>query len=116
MSHADNRGETPLAAACTQLAESIDQVGATDGKDPTRCFVLMLKSRRIPIQNLTHSIVFLRLRLPNRRDVARAEAGGTPLTQAQKTARLVVPVLEAQLKGERMSLQSPRLLRLLESV
>ena len=78
----------------------MDRVGATDGKDPARCFVLMLKSRRIPIQNLTHSIVFLRLRLPNRRDVIVAEGGGTPLTQVQKMARLVLPVLEAQLKGE----------------
>ena len=53
----------------------------------------MLKSRRIPIQSLTHSIAYLRRAMPTRRDVTRAEAGITPLTQNQKLARLVVPVL-----------------------
>ena len=94
VSRGDNDGVTPLLYACTQLGLSMDRVGATDGKDPARCLVLMLKSRRIPIQNLTHSIVFLRECLPNRRDVTIAEASGTPLTQAQMTARLIVPVLE----------------------
>jgi hypothetical protein len=101
VSLASNDGMTPLISASIQLMKSMDRVGATDGKDPARCLVLMLKSRRIPIQNLAHSIAGLRPFLPNRRDVTVAEAGGAPLTQTQKTARLVVPVLEAQLKGER---------------
>ena len=98
---ASNTGMTPLVSACMQLMKSMDRVGATDGKDPARCLVLMLKSRRIPIQSLAHSIAFLRPYIPTRRDVTRAEAGITPLIQQQKAARLVVPVLEAQLKGER---------------
>ena len=97
---ASNNGQTPLISACMQLMDSMDRVGATDGKDPARCCVLMLKSRRIPIQNLTHSIAYLRRAMPTRRDVTRAEAGITPLDNEQKTARLIMPVLEAELKGE----------------
>ena len=40
----------------------------------------MLKSSRIPVQSLTHSIAFLRPDLPTRRDVTVAEAGGAPRT------------------------------------
>ena len=91
VSRAHNNGQTPLVSACMQLMNSMDRVGATDGKDPARCLVLMLKSRRIPIQSLTHSIAYMRPFLPNRRDVTVAEAGGTPLARNQRMAASSCP-------------------------
>jgi hypothetical protein len=38
--------------------------------------------------------------MPTRRQIATAEAGGKPLTSAQKMTRLIMPVLEAELRGE----------------
>ena len=45
----------------------MDRVGATDVKDPARCLVLMLKSRRVTVQNLAESIVYLRPCMPTER-------------------------------------------------
>jgi hypothetical protein len=38
--------------------------------------------------------------MPTRRQIATAEAGGKPLHPVQKMARLLMPVLEAELRGE----------------
>ena len=58
----------------------MDRVGATDGKDPTRCLVRMLKSRRISNYYMKESIAFLRHNcMPTPRQIATAEAGGEPL-------------------------------------
>ena len=86
-------GVTPLIFACTQLAGSVDQVGAPGGNNPARVLVLMLKSRRITPQCLAESIAFLRLRMPTPRMIHNAEVGGEPLTDIHKMARLVLPVL-----------------------
>jgi hypothetical protein len=100
VTRASATGQTPLAAACMQLMTSMNQVGAPGDNDPTRCLVLMLKSRRIPKHNLKKSITYLGPAMPTRREIDRAEAGGEPLEPVQKMARLIIPVLLAQLKGE----------------
>jgi hypothetical protein len=97
---ASANGQTPLISACTQLMHSMDRVGAPEGNDPARTLVIMLRSRRIPKHNLKESIVFLGQFMPTRRQIDSAEAGGEPLQPNQKMARLVIPVLMAQLKGE----------------
>ena len=51
-------GYTPLVSACMQLGLTFDQVGAPD--PPTRCLVLLLKSRRIPDYHMKESIAYLR--------------------------------------------------------
>ena len=81
-----------------QLMHAIDQIGAPEL--PTCSLVLILKSRRIPKHNLKESIVFLGQFMPTRRQIDNAEAGGEPLQPNQKMARLIIPVLLAQLKGE----------------
>ena len=78
----------------------MDQVGAPEGNDPARCLVLMLKSRRIPKHSVEETIVYMGQCMPTRRMIDTAEAGGEPLEPVQKMARLVIPVLLAQLKGE----------------
>ena len=61
--HAD--GQTPLISACMQLVQAIDQIGAPEL--PTRCLVLLLKSRRISDYYMKESIAFLRQRcMPTR--------------------------------------------------
>jgi hypothetical protein len=93
------RGMTPLVSACVQLGQTFDQVGAPE--PPTRCLVLLLKSRRITPYYMKESIAFLRQRgMPTRRQIATAEAGGKPLAPFHKTTRLLMPVLEAELRGE----------------
>jgi hypothetical protein len=92
-------GDTPLVSACYQLAKTFDQVGAPE--PPTRCLVLLLKSRRISDYYMKESIALLRRHcMPTRRRIATAEAGGKPLHPHQKMARLIMPVLEAELRGE----------------
>jgi len=109
--HADERvepclasvnGHTPLISTCVQLMDSMDQVGATEGNDPTRCLVTMLKSRRIPAHNLKESIDFLSTCLPTRRVVDTAEAGGEPLLPEHKSTLFIMPILilRAQAEGE----------------
>jgi ankyrin repeat protein len=84
-------GMTPLVSACMQLAATFDQVGAPE--PPTRCLVLLLKSRRISNYYMKESIAFLRGAMPTRRQIATAEASGKPLTSHLKMARLLLPVL-----------------------
>jgi hypothetical protein len=96
---ASTDGMTPLISACMQLAKGFDQVGASE--PPTRCLVLLLKSRRISSYYMKESIAFLRRHcMPTRRQIATAEAGGKPLHPQQKMTRLLMPVLEAELRGE----------------
>ena len=92
--------QTPLVSACTQLVMSMGQVGASEGNDPTRTLVNMLKSRRISPSMLVNGIVFMRRIMPTPRMAAAAEAGGEPLRPGQKAFCLLVPILEAQLKGD----------------
>jgi hypothetical protein len=81
-----------------QLAKGFDQVGAPE--PPTRCLVLLLRSRRITPYYMKESIALLRRAMPTRRQIATAEAGGKPLHPHQKMTRLIMPVLEAELRGE----------------
>ena len=83
-----------------QLMKSMDQVGAPEGSDPARTLVIMLKSRRIPKHSVEESITYMGTEMPTRRQIDSAEAGGESLKPVQKMARLVIPVLLAQLKGE----------------
>jgi uncharacterized membrane protein YgcG len=80
----------------------MDQVGAAVGdKDPARTLVIMLRSRRIPKHNLKESIAFLFQEcMPTRREIDSAEFGGEPLRPIHKMARLILPVLMSQLKGD----------------
>ena len=92
------RGNTPLAAACAPLAASAGRVLMTEIEDPARCLVLMLRSRRISDQHLEENIAYLSLLRVSKREEAAAE----PVMRSNfEMARIVVPVLEAQLKGER---------------
>ena len=75
-----------------QLMHAIDQIGAPEL--PTRCLVLLLKSRRISDYYMKESIAFLRQRaMPTPRQIATAEAGGKPLTSFHKMALLIMPVM-----------------------
>ena len=94
------RGQTPLLSACMQLMQSMDQIGAAGGNDPTRTLVIMLKSRRIPRHNVEETITFMGDSMPTRRQIDAAEAGGEPLDAQQKTCRIVLPVLLAHLQGD----------------
>jgi hypothetical protein len=98
MNRTNARGQTPLVSACEKLAATFDQVGAPE--PPTRCLVLLLKSRRISNYYMKENIAFMRRFMPTRRQIATAEAGGKPLHPKQKMARLLLPVLEAELRGE----------------
>jgi hypothetical protein len=90
---------TPLVSACMQLVATFDQVGAPE--PPTRCLVLLLKSRRISDYYMKENIAWLRHHcMPTGRQIATAEAGGKPLAPEKKMARLIMPVLEAELRGE----------------
>ena len=88
-------GETPLAHACFQLRNSIGQVGAPDSINPARCFVRILQSRRVTDQCLRDTIAGWKPFVPT--DQCCCER----LSPEQQTAQLVIPVLEAQLAGER---------------
>ena len=70
-----------------------DQVGAVGGKDPARCLVLMLKSRRLHKHNVEETITFMGNDMPSRRQIDNAEAGGEPLDPQHKLCRIVLPVL-----------------------
>jgi hypothetical protein len=98
-------GLTPLISACCQLEQAIDQIGAPEL--PTRCLVLLLKSRRISDYHMKESIALIRQKfMPTPRQIAKVDADGEPLpgylpmTGKQKMALLVMPVLEAELQGE----------------
>ena len=75
-----------------QIMKSMDQVGAVGGNDPARCFVLMLKSRRLPKHNVEETIQRMGHLMPSRRQIDNAEAGGEPLDPEQKLCRIVLPV------------------------
>ena len=105
VSRANGSGIPPLLQACFQMRESVDQVGAPDSVDPARTFVLMLRSRRVTDQCLRDTIAHLRRATSTTRKniarQARAKADGEPLAAIQQVAQMVIPVLEAQLQGER---------------
>jgi ankyrin repeat protein len=101
-----NSGRSPLYLACYAIMTAAEQFGTQDGRmnnsdDPTRCLVLLLQSRKLTMRNITRTIIRLRRNMPSKQQVAEAEAGGEPLTIVHKGARLAVPVLEAELRGER---------------
>ena len=106
---ADHLGNTALIAAFIYVRDNmVDRLSMLDGRtpvnhedDPARSFVLLLQSRRISMQALTQTIAQLRHVVPSKREIALAEAGGPPLSTAQKGARTVLPVLEAQIRMER---------------
>jgi ankyrin repeat protein len=80
---------SPLVGSCVQLMKSMNnQVGTVEGIDPTRSLVIMLKSRRIPADNLMISIAVLQR--------IASQCGGSD----RKAARFIIPILEAQAKGE----------------
>ena len=83
-----------------ELMHSMDQVGAAGDNDPARCLVLMLRSRRLPKHNVEETIRMMGGRMPTRRQIDAAAAGGEPLDPEQKLCRIVIPVLLAHLKGE----------------
>ena len=101
-------GQTPLLSACMQIMKSIDQVGAVGGNDPARCFVLMLKSRRLPKHNVEETIKFMGKHMPSRRQIDNAEAGGEPLSSQQKLCRIVLPVHAASSSPCAMPHRPPR--------
>ena len=100
-----NDGANALVNACTRIKECMGKVGATTEEeaeeDPARGLVLLLQSRRCTNDDLALAIQYERQNLPTRREVAKAEATGEPLDPFSRTARLVVPVLEAELAGQR---------------
>jgi hypothetical protein len=74
---ASANGMTPLTSACLQLAATFDQVGALE--TPTRCLVLLLKSRRISDYYMKENIAHLRqqcmpTRAPDRHRRGRRQA------------------------------------------
>ena len=105
VSAVNNDGENALMSACTHIRDCMGKVGATTEEeaeeDPARGLVLLLQSRRCTNDDLTVAIQYVRQSLPTRREVARAEATGEPLQSFSRTARLVLPVLEAELAGQR---------------
>ena len=102
----DNNGDSALYAACDAIMGATEQFGTQDGRmnnsnDPTRGLVVLLESRKLTMRNITRTIIGLRHNMPSKQQVAEAEAGGEPLTLAHKGARIALPVLEAELRGER---------------
>ena len=79
----------------SQVGNTASDVGAE------RCLVLLLASRRIDRRMLEHTVGQLQHMVPSKQQMAEAEATGVALHPQQQTARLVVPVLKAQLRNER---------------
>ena len=90
---ASDVGYTPLVSACMKFAATFDQIGAPE--PPTRCLVVLLKSRRITPYALCYTIKYLRLSLQ-----PHAPQDDGPVEGHRKMARLLLPVLEAELRGE----------------
>ena len=105
--HSTANPVTPLFMACGAIAESMERFGTEDGRtgeatdDPTRGLVLLLQSRNLTAQNLARTITMLRPVMPSEQQIVSAEEGGKPLTKHQKGTRIALPVLEAEIRGER---------------
>ena len=102
---------TPLLAACNGCEASGRHRSPGDaGVAAGHCFVLLLKSRRIPHRQLRHAVHVMRRFLPADQHERNWEAGGWRdgtsepgphiLTPTEQAACIVVPILEAQLAGE----------------
>lgn len=103
VSLADNWGQTPLVSSCVPLLHSVGTgVPVRDDDDRARCFVQMLKSNRVDASSLMTSIAFLKLHAPSTADHPdHPDHPVKPQDAAERVARCVVPVLEAQLDGRR---------------
>ena len=104
-----NDGIPPLASACTFVRTALGQVAPSDGRtpidpddDPARCVVQLLQTRRVRAESLSHVIERLKGYMPTRPEIdAAGTPGGQPLDAWQMVARHLLPVLRAQLRGER---------------
>ena len=103
----DNEGTFPLWHACILLAATaMSNMGACDGRfddhtDPIRGLVLLLRSRRVSTAALDQAIDQCKSYHPSERGISLAEAGGTPLTDWHLMARHVLPILQAEAKGQK---------------
>ena len=99
---AANIGQTVLDAACFHISTVLSQVGNTTSEvGAERCLVLLLASRRMDRQMLVHTAVKFQKMVPSKQEMTEAEASGVALHPQKEMARLVVPVLKAQLRNER---------------
>ena len=102
----NNEGFFPLWQACVHLTLSMSNMGACDGRfddhtDPIRGLVLFLRSRRVSTAALDQSLVLCKYHHPSERQISLAEAGGKPLTDFHLMARHVLPILQAEAKGQK---------------
>jgi hypothetical protein len=102
----DNDGYFPLWHVCVHLTLSMSNMGDCDGRfddhtDPVRGLVLFLRSRRVSTAALDQSLVMCKYYHPSKRQISLAEAGGTPLTVFHLMARHVLPILQAEAKGQK---------------
>ena len=84
-------------------------------EDPVRCVVLLLRSERIPPESLAQDVAWLKRFMPTDRELTRARNGQAvdqrsgvrhtavvdQLTAQTKAVSRLVPVLEAQVRGQR---------------
>ena len=102
----DNDGFFTLTHACIHLRTAMRNMGACDGRfddhtDPVRGLVLFLRSRRVSTAALDQSLLMCKYHHPTKRQISLAEAGGTPLTDFHLMARHVLPILQAEAKGQK---------------
>ena len=102
----DHEGYFPLWQACVHLTLSMSNMGACDGRfddhtDPIRGLVLFLRSRRVSTAALDQSIDLCKLHHPSEREISLAEAGGKQLNDFHLMARHVLPILQAEAKGQK---------------
>ena len=95
----DKGGHNALVHACSRMSKCMGKVGATTEEeaeeDPARGLVLLLQSRRCTNDDLALAIQHIRKFLPTRRLLVTFSA------PFHRMARLVLPVLEAELAGQR---------------
>ena len=88
--------------AFIHIATALSQVrNATSDAGAGRSLALLLASRRIDRGMLEHSVSQMQPLVPSKQQLAKAEATGVALDPQWEMARLVVPVLKAQLRNER---------------
>jgi tetratricopeptide (TPR) repeat protein len=102
----DNEGHFPLWHTCVHPTGAMSNMGACDGRsddhtDPIRGLVLLLRSRRVNTTALDHAIGMCKLHHPSEREISLAEAGGKPLDDWHLMAQHVLPILQAEAKGEK---------------
>ena len=102
----DNKGNPPLLHACIHVLSAMSKMGACDGRfddhtDPVRGLVLLLRSRRVSTAALDQAIDLCKHHHPSKRQISLAEAGGKPLTDWHLMSRHVLPILQAEAKGQK---------------